>query len=69
MNLEMLLGIIFIFGGTLTLIGRIFKIEKLFWKLDKMKAFWGATLGSIIHFVFYGIIPLVAGIILIITNL
>jgi hypothetical protein len=54
--------------GIVSLIGRIFTIERLFWKLDKMKAFWGDKRGAIIHFVGYTIVPIVVGTILILTQ-
>ena len=69
MNFELVIGIFCIFFGILTLIGRIFKIEKMFNKLNKMKEFWGDRAGSIIHFIGYTVIPIIIGIVLIIKNI
>ena len=69
MKTELIIGIIMLAGGILTLIARIFKIEKMFWKLDKMKSFWGEKTGSIIHIIAYTILPIVIGTILILANI
>jgi len=68
MSFEFLLGVFFLVLGIVSLIGRIFTIESLFWKLDKMKTFWGDKRGAIIHFVGYTIVPIVVGTILILTQ-
>jgi hypothetical protein len=67
MSFEFFLGVFLLVLGIVSLIGRIFTIERLFWKLDKMKAFWGDKRGTIIHFVGYTIVPIVVGTILILT--
>jgi hypothetical protein len=69
MNFEISLGVFFLVLGIISLIGRIFNIERLFWKLDKMKASWGDKRGAIIHFIGYTVAPIVVGILLILTNL
>ena len=68
MQVEFYLGIFFLIFGIISLIGRIFKIKKMFWKLEPMKQFWGDRVGSIIHFIGYIVIPIVFGIFLIVQN-
>lgn len=69
MNFEFFLGVSFLVLGIVSLMGRIFKIERLFWKLDMMKASWGDKHGAVIHFIAYTIVPVVVGMILILTNI
>ena len=69
MEFDFYIGVFFLVVGIVFLIGRIFKIEKMFGKLEKMKEFWGPTRGSIIHFIVYVILPIVVGIIFIVTSL
>lgn len=57
-------------GGVLIAIGiacTVLRFTKpsLLAKLEPMKKTWGATAGSIMHFIAYSVLPIVAGILLI----
>mgnify|MGYP001575821299 FL=1 len=47
----------------------ITKNEKMFWKKERMIKFYGKTLGTLIHFTGYVIVPIAFGIYLIIKSL
>ncbi len=63
-----LLGVAALLYGIYSLYIRFTNPAK-FGKLEPMKKFWGEQLGGIIHFVAYTLVPLCAGVVLIIAGL
>ena len=62
------IGLFAMFFGTSTLILR-FKHQEKLGKLNAMKDRYGPTTGVIIHTISYTVVPLVAGVILVIAGL
>lgn len=65
----LILGIIFIILGFISIYAYVTKNEKMFWKKQRMIKFYGKTLGIIMHFTGYVIVPIAFGIFLIIKSL
>ncbi|MBX2855951.1 MAG: hypothetical protein KTR21_13250 [Rhodobacteraceae bacterium] len=62
MQLNLVVGVIFIGLGLLTLAGRIFSWNSLFARRTRMKKIFGDTLGDAIHFGAYTMVPILAGV-------
>lgn len=62
-----LLGMLSIGFGGFAVYCAISGKEKLFVKKEAMKKLWGEVAGTWIHFIAFAVIPIVAGIILILT--
>lgn len=66
--ISIVVGILLICYGLYTIYARKNTPEK-FWKLEPMKKFWGQKTGVIIHIIGYSIIPIIFGIMIIVTGL
>lgn len=42
--------------------------KKVFWKLEHMKKFWGEKTGASIHFISYTLLPIILGLIIIVSS-
>ena len=62
MSLNLVVGLIFIGLGLLTLTARIFSWNSLFARRERMRKIFGAPLGEAIHFGAYTIVPILAGV-------
>ena len=67
MNLNIIFGILFLIYGIYTFIQRKKNPEK-FSKLQNMKQSFGEKKGTFIHIIFYTVLPIIIGIILIIRE-
>ena len=65
----LIFGILAVILGLSSLFAYITKNEKLFLKKKRMTEFWGRSLGIVIHFIGYVIVPIAAGLFLIIREL
>ena len=61
MELNLIVGVIFIGLGLLTLAGRIFSWDSLFARRTRMKRIFGDVMGEVIHFGAYTLVPILAG--------
>ena len=68
-NGNLYLGIFLLVIGLVSLVGKVFKIKKMFWKLESFEKNYGEKWGNILHTISYVVIPIVAGLILIWLNL
>ena len=68
MDANLFLGALMMVYGIVTLILRNVAPER-FWKLERMKKKWGEKAGMRIHVIGYTVLPLVAGLVLIIRGL
>ena len=59
----LIVGILALLFGLFTLYLRLFKNSKGLGKLEKMKEFYGEKNGTIVHVIFYTIVPIALGII------
>lgn len=65
---EIVVGVLACMYGLYTIYVRIKSPEKM-GKIDALKRFWGNIAGTIIHVIFYTIIPLVFGLLLIVSGI
>ena len=65
----LIFGIVFFALGGVSAFAYITKNNKLFWKRERMIAFWGKKAGTIIHFIGYVIVPMVFGLYLIFKSI
>ena len=68
MTVDIIIGILAIAYGIFTLIQRKRKPES-FAKLESMKKFYGEKTGYLVHVIFYSIIPMVLGGVMIVKHL
>lgn len=68
MNLNLLLGILFVGYGLYTSYVRATSPGKL-GKLEAMRKQWGQRAGTIVHVVGYTVVPIIAGVVLIASAL
>jgi len=63
-NSNLLFGIFLVLVGLISLVGKIFKIKKMFWKLEAFEKSYGQKWGNRIHTLSYVVIPIIVGVIL-----
>ena len=68
MNINLLLGVAAILYGLYTAFVRARTPEK-FAKLDAMKKQWGERAGTVVHTVGYTVVPIVVGVVLVVSAL
>ena len=68
MNFNLLLGAVAILYGLYTAFARARTPEK-FAKLDSMKKQWGERAGTAVHIVGYTVVPIVVGVMLVLSAL
>lgn len=60
---ELIIGILALLYGLYTIYLRVRKDSKAWGKLEKMKEVYGEKAGTVIHIIFYTIVPIAVGIV------
>ncbi len=68
MSAHLLLGIVILGFGLYTTIQRLRGNETAFKKLEPLREMFGSSIGNFIHIIAYCILPIVAGIVLILSG-